>query len=123
MKNNTMNNRNTFVILNIVTAVLAACSAYGFCISNAKGNHWVLFVILLAFAADTNKILDKKAEKLSLIAGSAAALVTAALVISQAGSMVLNIRYASIVFMAGVAVLHAAMAFFALAGKAVKSAE
>ena len=123
MKNNTMNNRGTFVILNIVTAVMAACSAYGLCISNAKGNHWVLFVILLAFATNTSKILDKKAEKLSLIAGSAAALVTAALVISQVGSMVLNIRYASIVFMAGAAVLHAAMAFFALAGKAVKSAE
>ena len=64
MKNNTMNNRGTFVILNIVTAVMAACSAYGFCISNAKGNHWVLFVMLLAFAADTSKILDKKAEKI-----------------------------------------------------------
>ena len=123
MKINTLNNRNTFVILNIATAVMASLSAYGFCISNAKCNHWVLFVMLLAFAAGTNKISDKKAEKLSLIAGSAAALITAALVISQVGSMVLNIRYASIVFMAGAAVLHAAMAFFALAGKAVKSAE
>ncbi len=123
MRNNTMENRNAFVITNFITAVMAALSAYGFCISNAKGHHWVLFVMLFSFMSGTKKLLDDKSRKISLIAGSAAALVAAAAVISQVGALVLNIRYASIVYMAGVAVLYLTRAFFGLAGRTVESAE
>ena len=121
MKNTNVNNKSLFLITNAMMAFSAAMAAYGFCISNVKGSGWVTCV-LLAGIIGCKSILTKKAQKISIAAGGAAALVTAAAVIAKVGVMILNIRYAAIVFMAAVAVLSAAQIVLCMMGRTEKEA-
>ena len=116
MKNTTVNNKMVFTVMNVLMAVSAAFAAYGFCISNEKGSGWVTWGLLKSIFAGKSMLTDK-AEKTGLAAGGAAALITAAAVISKVGFYIMNIRYAAIVFMAAVAVYAAVRAAAAMTGK------
>ena len=122
MKRTEMNNKMVFVMMNTLLAAAAALSAYGFCLSNEKGNHWVLAVILFSVVQPVKKMLTEKQQKLCLAAAGTGALITAAAVIAKVGIFILNIRYAAIVFMAAVAVLSAAQVVFCLTGRTDKDA-
>ncbi|MBQ1433640.1 MAG: hypothetical protein IIZ09_11130, partial [Ruminococcus sp.] len=110
------NNKMLFVMMNAVMAVAAALSAYGFCMSNERGNHWVTAVLMLGIIQPMKNLLTEKQQKLSIAAAGISALIAAVLVIAKVGALILNIRYAAIVFMAAVAVLSAAQVVFALMG-------
>ena len=110
------NNKMLFVMMNAVMAVAAALSAYGFCMSNERGNHWVTAVLMLGIMQPMKNLLTEKQQKLSIAAAGISALIAAVFVIAKVGALILNIRYAAIVFMAAVAVLSISQVVFALMG-------
>lgn len=123
MKKTITTERFAYVFLNVLLAVASAITAYGFFISENPGNAWITPIMFLPLLLPEKGMISEKHQKMSLMISGLAAVVSAALVISQIGIWILNIRYTALVFFIAVAVMAVAdIAFFIAERKHIASA-
>ena len=111
MKNTKTQTGSIFVFGNIITAILALTSLYGFLQSAEKSAEgiWLLSVFSLFTLMDCP--LTKDSQRKAVTAAVIISAIAAVIVIVNVGVWILNIRYLGLVF----AVFAAALSFAQLA--------
>lgn len=123
MKKTIASNQFAYVFLNAVLALSSAVAAYGFFISENPAMTWLTPIMFIPLLLPAKDMISKKHQKAVIAVAGIAAAVCAALVISQVGIWVLNIRYSAVVFFAAVSFMAASeIAFFIAERKNIASA-
>lgn len=123
MKKTIASNQFAYVFLNAILALSSAVAAYGFFISENPAMTWLTPLMFIPLLLPAKDMISRKHQKAVLAISGIAAAVSAALVISQVGIWILNIKYLAVVFFAALSVMAASeIAFFIAERKNITTA-
>lgn len=98
MTNYINDQKKSFAIWKVLTAIAALECTYGFIFSPDQGHRNITPLLIVTILSTGINPLGNKHSRTSLIAGLIGAAVTAAVIISLVGIWILNIRCLAIVY-------------------------
>lgn len=104
MSNIIKDQKKVFVFWRILILIAAIECTYGFIFSPDQGHRNITPLLIVSILSADIGLLSSKHQKRSLIAGMIGAAIASAIIISQTGIWILNIRYLAIVYSVSIAV-------------------